>query len=194
MSRADQQHLLKNISHFTSLAASAVLQVDGSPASALQILEAGRGVIAGLTVNLKADISALKESEPALYQEYAQLRRRILLPIAWSLTMVAETTQAVSTRRLRQKPPRINTAGIERADCSRDLEEVEDRIRAVPGFEHFLERWSEHDYTLLASSGPIVAFNVIEHRSDAILITSTGIKSIRLEKLHFRDVKPVFQR
>ncbi|KAL4783420.1 CHAT domain-containing protein [Aspergillus varians] len=194
MSRADQQHLLKNISNFTSLAASAALQENGSPKSALEILEAGRGVIAGLTIDLKTDISILQELEPALYREYTQLRRRILLPIASSLSQGTENSQPILTLRGRRKsrshlPPRITTACPERAEDLKTLEDLEDRIRAVPGFERFLERQSEEDYILLAKSGPIVAFNVTEHRSDAIIITSTSITSIPLKKLHFQDLK-----
>ncbi|KAL4945910.1 hypothetical protein BDV06DRAFT_174016 [Aspergillus oleicola] len=193
MSRSDQQHLLRNISHFTSLAASAALEVNESPASALQILEAGRGVISGLTIDLKADISALEESEPILYKEYIQIRRQILLPIASSFTNAAETAQSILTRKGRRKSRsdthRIITAGPERAEHLRTLEALEDKIRAIPGFEHFLKRQSEQNYISLAQSGPIVAFNVTEHRSDAILITSTNITSIRLEELQSRDLK-----
>ncbi|KAL4900238.1 CHAT domain-containing protein [Aspergillus multicolor] len=145
------QHLLKNISRFTSLAASAVLQ----------ILEAGRG----------AEISALEELEPALYQEYTQLRRQILLPTVSSLSKATGPGQSLFTRKGRRKsrsnPPRLITAGFEH------------RIRSVPGFEHFLERHSEQDHISLAKSGPIVAFNVTEHRSDAIIITNIKITNVR---------------
>ncbi|KAL4800791.1 CHAT domain-containing protein [Aspergillus venezuelensis] len=168
MSRSDQQHLLKNISRFTSLAASAVLQVNGLPESALQILEVGRGVMAGLTIDLKAEISALEELEPALYKEYTQLRRQILLPTVSSLSKATEPGQSLFTRKGRRKsrsnPPRLITAGPER------VKNLKDHIS-------------------LAKSGPIVAFNVTEHRSDAIIITNIKITSLRLRNLHFRDVR-----
>ncbi|KAJ0413547.1 CHAT domain-containing protein [Aspergillus carlsbadensis] len=193
MNRSDQQHLLKNISRFTSLAASAVLHVNGLPESALQILEAGRGVMAGLTIDLKTEISALEELEPALYHEYTQLRRQILLPTVSSLSKATGPGQSLFTRKgrrtSRSNPPRLITAGPERVKNLKILETLEDRIRSVPGFEHFLERHSEQDHISLAKSGPIVAFNVTEYRSDAIIITNIKITSIRLKNLHFRDVR-----
>jgi tetratricopeptide (TPR) repeat protein len=195
MSRDDQQHLLKNISHFTSLAASAALQVNESPTRALEILEAGRGVIAGLTIDLKTDISGLQELDAALYREYTQLRRRILLPIASSFSRATETSPSTIMAKVRRKsltrpqPHRIITACPERAADLKTLEVLESRIRAVPGFEHFLARQSEQDYISLAGSGPIVVLNVTEHRSDAIMITSTEITSIRLGKLYIKDLK-----
>ncbi|KAL3465419.1 CHAT domain-containing protein [Aspergillus heterothallicus] len=195
MSRDDQEHLLKNISRFTSLAASAALQIDEPPASALQILEAGRGVIAGFTIDLKTDISSLEESHPALYQEYTQLRQRILLPSASSFQCATENipaTVAAKGRRkslMRPQPHRIMTSCPERAEDLKTLAGLENKIRAVPGFEHFLERQSEQDYISLAGSGPIVVFNATEHRSDAIIITSTNITTLRLTKLYLNHLR-----
>ncbi|OJI95878.1 hypothetical protein ASPVEDRAFT_180954 [Aspergillus versicolor CBS 583.65] len=189
LSRADQQHLLKNISHFTSLAASAVLHVGGSPARALQILEAGRGVIAGLTIDLKAEISALEESQSDLYAEYIGLRRQILLSTTSSLSRATETDHPLSPRKVRPKPRVRSAAGPERTTNLRALEDLESRIRAVPGFESFLSRLSPGEYVSLGTAGPIVAFNVTKYRSDALIINSTGVTSIQLDSLRFQDMK-----
>ncbi|KAL3479823.1 CHAT domain-containing protein [Aspergillus californicus] len=189
MSRDDQQQLLKNISHFTSLAASAVLHVGGSPASALQILETGRGVIAGLTIDLKAEISALEEAQPDLYEKYTELRRRILLSTTLSLSMATETDQTLSPIKVRRKPRVRSAAGPERTRDLKVLEDLESQIRAVPGFENFLNRLSDGEYISLAAAGPIVTFNVTQYRSDALIINSTGVTSIKLDSLRFRDMK-----
>ncbi|RJE26206.1 hypothetical protein PHISCL_01454 [Aspergillus sclerotialis] len=192
MSRADQQHLLKNLSHFTSLAASAALQANEPAISALDILETGRGVIAGLVVDLKKDIAKLEMIDPTLYLEYTQLRRRILLPISSSLSQVGAAQSFITPNGRREPhshPTRIDAAGPARAKDLQSLEELENKIRALPGFENFFEHLSQGDYMSLARLGPIVAFNVTELRSDAIIITNNNITIIRLTKLHFRDLK-----
>ncbi|KAL5342735.1 CHAT domain-containing protein [Aspergillus crustosus] len=193
LDRTDRQHLLKNISHFTSLAASAALQMGEPPTSALDLLEAGRGVISGLTIDMKTDIAGLEAVEPTLHMEYTQLRQRVLLPKRSNLVVSLSSLQSGGAGNWRRRPgsyvPPITTTGNRRAEDLRILKALEDRIRLVPGYEHFLERLSEHDYMSLAAPGPIVSFNVTKYRSDAIIITSTKIISIRLEKLQLSDLK-----
>ncbi|KAE8370628.1 CHAT domain-containing protein [Aspergillus caelatus] len=193
LSRDDQQYLLKNISHFTSRAASVVLQANGSPAEAINVLEAGRGVIARFTTDLKTDISKLEKLHPALHAEYIGLRRQILLPPSPILSWEAEPTKAtIITRRHRDQESRtsqIITTGRQRAEILRKLEEIEKNVRELPEFEQFMKPLSPADHMSLARLGPIIAFNVTELRSDAIIVTESGIDCIRLERLQFQDLK-----
>lgn len=191
LSRDDQQRLLENITHFTSAAASTTLQANGPPTDALEILEAGRGVIASLTADLKADVSRLKQVQPSLHAEYAQLRRHILLPYASSFLHAPESASVIPTKRKtsRRLSTHIATTGFQRAESIKRLEELESKIRSLPEFEHFLERLTPSSYVPLARPGPIVAFNATALRSDAVIVTSDGIDNIHLDRLQFDELR-----
>ncbi|KAE8168526.1 CHAT domain-containing protein [Aspergillus tamarii] len=193
LSRDDQQHLLKNISHFTSRAASVALQANRSPAEAIDVLEAGRGVIARFTTDMKTDISELEELHPALHAEYVWLRRQILLspsPIfSWEVNPTKATIIPRHRRDQESRTSQITTTGRQRAENLRKLEEIEKDIRELPGFEQFMKPLSPEAHMSLAKLGPIIAFNVTELRSDAIIVTENDIYTMHLERLRFQDLK-----
>jgi tetratricopeptide (TPR) repeat protein len=77
LKRTDQQY---NISKFGDLAARAAsLSIaDGEPpAKALQLLELGRGILANLQLEVRSDISDLREFDPNLAQQFEELRDEI---------------------------------------------------------------------------------------------------------------------
>lgn len=195
LSRDDQQHLLKNVSRFTSQAASAVLHSSGTPEEALVILEAGRGVIAGLSMELKTDISKLQEHQPLLYFEYTQLRRQILLNFSSpSSHLFGNLKLASGSKNTPIISPGFLNTGIDRTENLRKLQALESSIRNIQGFEQFLTPPSPAIYMKLAEMGPIVSFNTTEMRSDAILVTHTQIESILLPNLHFHTMKASVQK
>ncbi|KAL4891097.1 CHAT domain-containing protein [Aspergillus ambiguus] len=193
LSQDDQQHLLKNISHFTSHAASAVLQANEPPLDALKILEAGRGVIARCSIGLKTDISKLEESHPSLHDEYTMLRRQLSRSSLSTFWSAAEPDQPTLISRRRKAPgllpPHITTTGPQRAEILRKLEHLEGKIRTIPGFGDFNQAPSHASYIEFAKFGPIVVFNVTEQRSDAIIVAENDIYSLHLERLRFQDLK-----
>ncbi|KAE8381173.1 CHAT domain-containing protein [Aspergillus bertholletiae] len=193
LSQDDQQHLLKNISHFTSRAASAVLQANGPPLDALKILETGRGVIARCSIGLKTDISKLEKSHPSLHDEYTMLRRQLSLPSFSTFSSAAEPSQPTLICRRRKAPgllpPHITTTGPERAEILRRIEHLEEKIRTFPGFEDFNQAPSHASYAEFAMFGPVVVFNVTEQRSDAIIVAENDIYGLHLEQLRFQDLK-----
>ncbi|KAJ9226752.1 hypothetical protein DTO027B5_1912 [Paecilomyces variotii] len=184
LNRDDQQHLIKNMTNFSSLAASAVLQAGGSAAEAVEMLEAGRGVIGSLTIDLRADISGLQRIDPLLYNQYIQLRRQILLPSGNGMAPSADTLKHQRT------PGSLNFQGLKtnfsnaisrRTESMKELEAIEQKIRTISGFEHFRVPLSAADFVELAQKGPVAAFNVTEYRSDALIATKRGIVSIPLD-------------
>lgn len=181
LSRDDQQHALKNITSFTSQAASAILHAGGTPEEALQILEAGRGVISGHSIDLKVDISKLKRHKPPLHAEYIQLRQQVLLNFSSSSSWSYKELQS-KARRSRILFP---ITGSDRMEITRRLEKLESTIRAEPGFQDFLKPSSAETYMRLALTGPIVAFNVTRLRSDALIVTNKHIESLHLHDLHY---------
>ncbi|KAF7116144.1 hypothetical protein CNMCM5793_004164 [Aspergillus hiratsukae] len=158
--RSVQQDNLNSYSHLSGDAASAVLQASGTAAEALEILEAGRGIIATFLIETQADISKLKDSRPSLYSKYVEVRDRASLPIL----------------------------ELDRSDIYR-LKDLESAIRMEEGFERFLLPPTTADLIEQAKRGPIVVFNATEIRSDALLITECdGITHLPLKKLEFWEL------
>lgn len=184
LSRDDQQHALKNITSFTSEAASAILHAGGSPGEALQILELGRGVIAGLSIDLKADISKLERCKPSLHSQYIQLRRQALLNFSSSFSWSFKDLRLRNNWSQSLSP----TTGSDRMEILQKLEHLESTIRADPEFEDFLRPLSVESYMKLASTGPIVAFNVTRLRTDALIVTGNRVESLQLNGLHHHDL------
>jgi len=66
-----------------------------------------------------------------------------------------------------------------------EMQELLRKIRSRPGFERFLLGPSEQQLCDAASTGYIVVVNMTKLRSDAIIITSNGLRSIELASLHY---------
>ncbi|GFF56558.1 hypothetical protein IFM51744_08937 [Aspergillus udagawae] len=191
LSRSDQQHLIKNITNFSSRAASAVLQTGGTAAEAIEILEAGRGIIAGFIFDSQSDIPRLKESQPELYFEYMRHRQEVNLPFS--------TITKPDPRPLRGlvSAPHASASGLQssmvvpilqRHQHVEELDDVEAKIRKAPGFERFLLPPTTTELMDLATHGPIVSFNVTEYRSDVLLVTAYNIVGLHLKKLRLDDL------
>jgi hypothetical protein len=67
-------------------------------------------------------------------------------------------------------------------------------IRELPGCERFLLGPAESELKDAATGGPIVVFNVSEIRSDALIVTSHGIRAIRLELLSQAELEAYCER
>ncbi|KAJ5175406.1 CHAT domain-containing protein [Penicillium canariense] len=190
LSRDDQQHALKNITNFTSQAASAILQAGGAPEEALQTLELGRGVIAGFSIDLKADISKLERRKPLLHSKYIQLRRQVLLNFSSSTSWSFQDLR-IRDRRSQSLSP---ATGSQRMEILQQLENLESTIRDDPEFHDFLRPPSVRTYMGLASAGPIVAFNVTRLRSDALIVTDKQIERLQLNELHYDTLEARIKR
>jgi ankyrin repeat protein/tetratricopeptide (TPR) repeat protein len=190
LERDDQQHALSGLSGLSSLAASAILQAGRTASESLEILEAGRGIISGLAINVRNDVSQLGEQYPDLCFKYTELREKISLP----LSVIARESgdgEFVANHDANQSPTStsLSEAIDRRWNDVRELGRVEDEIRKLPRFGRFQSSLSRSDMMSLASNGPMVSFNVTKVRSDAFLITQNDIWSIALPELSYAGLK-----
>jgi CHAT domain len=175
---SDQQF---NISHFpniTSRAVSLSLENTDELYKSLQLLELGRGIIANLRLEVRSDVSVLAESHPDLAQQFRELRDQIDVPRLFESSVIKDSSAS------------FDLASTSVSDPSKFISERRARfdnllnhIRSLRGFENFLLGPSESDLRSLAEGGAIVVFNVSDIRSDAFLITTDEIRSIRLPLL-----------
>jgi hypothetical protein len=70
----------------------------------------------------------------------------------------------------------------------RELEQVEDQIRKLPGLERFQLEPSPADLMNLSEYRLIVSFNATSSRSDAVLVTKANIKASSLPNFQYDDL------
>ncbi|KAK4960803.1 hypothetical protein LTR66_012868 [Elasticomyces elasticus] len=193
--RDDQQHVLKALSGLSALAASAALQARKTDAQALEILEAGRGIMASLAINSRSDVSDLAEKHRDLYDQYIKLRDTIFLPVSFvdsqsDFTPALSSIPPILDIQSQMKEEESLSAAISRRHRDlRELERHEEKIRELPEFKRFQLPPSPTDLMELSNFGPVVTFNVTEYRSDAFLVTSSDIRALSLPELKFEVLK-----
>jgi hypothetical protein len=137
----------------------------------------GRGVIAGLLLETRTDVTTLEEAHPTLAAEFKSLREELDRPndSYFSTRKESAPELALRTTRLHAAAERFQTL----------LQE----IRSLKGFEHLFMPPSQKDLMGMASAGAIVVFSVHKTRSDAFLITTKDIKYVSLPNLKYSDVE-----
>jgi len=166
----DKCKLLTAFNGLPALACSLAMEVGKNLVEAIDILEIGRGAIFGQEIDMKISVASLAAKHPFMAAKYEKLRAAIRKPI---------------------DSHRTSRIAIEPADHLNEKDEEFERyiqkIRQMEGFENFAGRPSLAELKQLGSEGPIVVVNVSEFRSDAIMVTSSGLSSSSLLKMTADD-------
>ena len=180
LGREDQQYILAKLTGLASLAAAVSLEVGKPPLDALRLLELGHSVTNGQLIDYRSDISDLIEQHPMLAKHFNFLCQELDSPFPSTESLVDISVD----QRLRIQ----QTAIHKRNQAGKDLDYILQQIRQKPGFEHFLRVASEESLLSAAEEGPIVALNVTELRSDAILVTKEKVTNIGLPHLSYASM------
>jgi tetratricopeptide (TPR) repeat protein len=165
LSRGDLQTVVSAFAGLASDACALSLKLEEPPSRALELLESGRGVVTGLLLDNRRDISGLQAQYPEWAAMFDRLRTQMNLPIS------ADEALDVATRRKR----RLAT-GKEFQDCIRD-------IRRLPGQKRFLMTPPAEELQGVAEKGPIVIINISDMRSDAVIVSTSSIRPFLLPTL-----------
>ena len=160
--RVDQQYTLTAYSGLASTAAAIALQAGESADKAACLLEAGRGVILGHTLNLRLEVLNLRND---LAERYRSLTRTLDPEFPTSDFPLGEQID-------------------ERQQAALLLDQLMEEIRHEPGFEDFgrvLTPENLMDIASKADGAPIVMINVSQYRCDAFIITSSSITGRHLD-------------
>ncbi|RYP49514.1 hypothetical protein DL768_004780 [Monosporascus sp. mg162] len=178
LKQQDQQHILGEFAGLTALAASAALEAGKEASHAVQLLELGRAVIAGLRFGTRSDITKLKEQYPETAEKFERFRDILDSPSP----SVLDPTTARGPLSSEQGTSQRHNAGFE-------LDKIIDQIRNLPNFENFLRPPKANELKAAASLGPVVLINVSKYRCDAFLVERQAIRSMRLPDLHQSDIE-----
>lgn len=170
LGRDNRQRVLSSLDGLSSLAASFALQTGRSPYEALQLLELGRGIITGFALDSQSEMSDLQETHSDLSESLNALR--------------AEANSA--------PPENLGDLAQLRVNRMRALDQIDvvlASIREIPAYKDFLLMPCQTDLMKLAEHGTIVVMITTSLRSDAIIITTSAIRSISLPKLVYKTAK-----
>ena len=169
--------MIGKLSGLGSLASLCILEGGGSAKEALLALENGRGIIAGLVISSRSDISRLKQTNEQLYNRYMELRNAVSSPLSSRDESGNTTNDSIATAISRRDQDLL------------DLERVEKEIRSLKDLSHFHTSQSVAELMRLAQFGPIVCFNATERASTAFMVTTSGIRSVLLPGLKYEDLQ-----
>ncbi|KAI0549740.1 CHAT domain-containing protein [Xylaria curta] len=172
LNNTEKQSSLVNLSGLASAAAAVALSAEESPQEAVRLLELSRGVIAGILMDMRGNISGLKLRYPKLADKFSSLRDELDSPCRDAIPF--SPTDDLSSW---ESEPR------RRREMASEFDRVVEEIRAQPGFSSFLQPPTAEDLMAAADSGPIIIINMTFERSDAFLIKSNGIETINLPDL-----------
>jgi tetratricopeptide (TPR) repeat protein len=187
LNRSDQQHALGTFAGLAGDACALALSStrdtkEERAARALGLLEAGRAVLMSQALDTRSDLTDLREQHPRLAARYELLRDQ-LYRAADDAARVAIPTRSGGLLPGGQQPVV--------PDPKRPADEFTAllaEIRTHEGLEAFGRPPTTQELLTEAEQGPVVVFNVSPYRSDALLLTQTGIRSVDLERLDFQTL------
>ncbi|WP_446685426.1 hypothetical protein [Kibdelosporangium aridum] len=179
--RATREERVVKCSGLAADAAACAIRA-GRPEQAVELLEAGRSVLWGQLLNLRTDLTELAEREPALAARLDQIRTLLDTPLPATSAAVAGP-DSIETLHAEQ-----NRVAEERMRLAREFDDLVGRIRAVDGFEHFLEATSFTQLRAAASAGPVAIVNTSRHGCHALLVSDTDVQVVDLPGLTHQKV------
>ncbi|WYZ36177.1 hypothetical protein EsH8_XI_000060 [Colletotrichum jinshuiense] len=172
MQNVNKQQMLKRFAGLGAHAAAAALNARKEASYALQQLELGRGVISGLVLDLRTDLSFLREEHPEWADELSRLRN-ILDSGHITPSSTGSWESGAQSRR--------------RAD--KDFESLLTKIRSEKGFERFLMPPTVEQLKEAADPDPAVVVNVSSFRCDAFIVEKHRIRLLELPLLSLKDIQ-----
>jgi hypothetical protein len=165
--RPDQEHWLAELGEVAEQAAACCLRDDQAD-TAVELWDHGRGILLGQALDIRTDLTGLRERHPQLAQEFAQIRDE--------LARLPASVRAAAGEAGHQGQRRRALAGR--------LEQVITEIRSRPGFGGFLRPLSVDELRPPAGDdGRVVLVNVSDIRSDALVLSSAGVLVVSLPDL-----------
>ncbi|MFE4256264.1 CHAT domain-containing protein [Streptomyces sp. NPDC056910] len=161
LARTDRERLLAERSHVAGEAAACAIAC-GRLEQAVELLDHGRSVLWGQVLDTRTDLTALRETHPALTDRLAGLRAAL-----------EEGTWTA---------PGQDT-GEQLRQLAHEWEELLGEVRRLPGFEHFLVPLPFSMLSGATAAGPLVIVNVSRYRCDTLVVTPGRVTLVPLPGL-----------
>ncbi|QFZ18499.1 CHAT domain-containing protein [Saccharothrix syringae] len=175
LDRDSQEDHLHRWSGLASTAAVCAIEAD-DPVAAVEILEQGRGILWNQQLAIRGELDELDQADPGTAARLREIRRLLDDDPA-----TRQGTGAVALP---------GQASDVRMRLAREWDELVDRIRHIPGFEHVDAPLAFNRLRAAAGGGVVVMINVHPTRCDAIAFTADSERPqvIPLERLTAQEV------
>ncbi|WP_329259913.1 CHAT domain-containing protein [Actinoallomurus sp. NBC_01490] len=172
----------ERIAEWSGLAADAAACAirAGRAEQAVELLEAGRSVLWAQLFNLRTDLTDLAERKPDLADGFERIRTLLDAPLPTAPTAPSPLADDDQVDGPRTGQDRV---AEERMRLARELDELVGRIRAVQGFEHFLQPIPFARLRAAAGRGPVAIVNTSRYGCHALLLSDTGMQVVELTEL-----------
>lgn len=179
VSLQDQQYIITDFPNLAAEACALRLQVsskissEGTPVEeALTLLETGRGSMLRLALEDRIDTTRLAEEYPVNAEKFEESRM---------LLHKSSLKQKIDFDNLKWQRSHV--------ELQVDFDACIDEIRELPGFESFMRIPAIEEMKAAARGGVIIAVNVTDMRSDAILVQESRIRSLHLERFGVTKIR-----
>ncbi|KAI9923924.1 hypothetical protein ASPWEDRAFT_170441 [Aspergillus wentii DTO 134E9] len=163
---AIEQKVTTYLSDFIADACSVQLENGSTPETTLELLELGYGSITALQAKDTADLAELRVWYPEITSTFIALRREINQQIPHS--RLPHIQQGLIRRRLA---------------VSQELDDCISTIRQLPSHDRFLLGLTAGELQHFAGESVIIIVNITEIRSDAIIVSKSGVSNVPLRKV-----------
>ena len=181
LARSDQEYQLFQVTGLGSRAAACCLQL-GDTDLAAEILEHGRGVLLGQALDTRTDLTALSEQHRDIADRF--IRCRDDLDRSFALGALGQAANGPERR-----PGAPDYSAEHRRRLRAEFDSVIAEARSLPGFERFLLPAEAGELRRAATAGPVALINVDAIRSDALLLTASGVRVVPLPALSAGEVR-----
>ncbi|WP_152989946.1 CHAT domain-containing protein, partial [Frankia sp. ACN1ag] len=175
LDRSDQEHLLVALRNLGADAAVCCVQA-GLPERAVELFEAGRGVLLGQALDTRTDLTDLTAAYPRLAEAFTRLRDEL------DSADPTRTFPSLTT----VGPDGISAAyddGGRRRSAALAFDALIEQIRGQDGFEGFLRPPSIRELHAAAVDGPVVIVAVSEYGSHALILIRDEVHTLPLPRL-----------
>jgi hypothetical protein len=180
LARNDQEYWLSTLAGLGGQAAACCLEADQVD-RAVELWEQGRGSLIGQALDTRVDLTAVADQYPQLAADFIRLQEQL------DSTTVSGSRASAAAHVAGQTEPGgggFDSGGGDEIERRRKLAENVDKIvaeiRSRPGLERFLLPIPVDDLLSAAAEGPVVLINVTSIRSDALILTSGGVRVVAL--------------
>lgn len=163
--RADQERQLARVAGLARDAAAFAIAC-GRPERAVELLEHGRGVLLARTLDARTAYDELRLHRPELADELAD---------------VLDALEAGSFAPGSGEDVAVRDEGRSKLAVRRD--ELLARIRRSTGFQDFMRPARFGSFLPAAADGPVIVVNTSGYRSDALIVTASGVRPVPLPDL-----------
>ncbi|KAE8414640.1 CHAT domain-containing protein [Aspergillus pseudocaelatus] len=174
LKRQDQKSMISMFSGLGSYGTALLLEAGHDVVDAVNALETSRGIMNGLLIDTRTDLTALEERDESLATRFADL----------SLKLESKSDQL---SRLAHRGDCLDMSSESRIAAAKAFDDIVTEIRELDGFHDFLQPPTAAKYQALAVSSHIVLLNVSSFRSDALVVSSERIWNISLQTLRLED-------